>query len=347
MRDQRRKEVLMNPTRRSLLCAMVAAGVVSSVPRSIAAEPDRFGLFTSRIDGQDVQRILSDPKREMNHARVSPDKQWITFTRYNHYGPQGLAREDPEGYEESEIMLVRLDGSGLASLVPPKKGIVAANGQWTEDGKAILFVSNDNTGRRPQISRIDVATRRITRVALSDDLAAADPHIVDGVLAVSARDPRQKRMAIFLHDVKSGVTRQLTYPVKAKGEREGPLLIGDYDPKISPDGRKVATFRNVGKDNWHIVVVDVASGESHDISQARAVDAVPDWSSDGKLLVFWHVDPERLKLSGLYTVKPDGTARRRFPLPGCYLYTMPAFFPGEGSGPSARIVFSGQRNPAL
>ncbi len=42
-----------------------------------------FGVFTSTLDGRDFKKIISDPYREMNHARVSPDKNWITFSRFN------------------------------------------------------------------------------------------------------------------------------------------------------------------------------------------------------------------------------------------------------------------------
>ena len=77
------------------------------------------------------------------------------------------------------------------------------------------------------------------------------------------------------------------------------------------------------------------------------VDGVPEWSSDGRRLIYWHANLKELKKSGLYTMDPDGRDRRRIPLPGGHFYTMPAFFPGEGSGDSARIIFSAQKNPLL
>lgn len=311
-----------------------------------AADPERFGIFIATLDGRDVRRILSDPRREMNHARVSPDGNWITFTRYNKLGWNGIAKEEG-GYLETEIMLARIDGSELRSLVPPRKDTVAANGYWTPDGKSILYVSTDNPRRRGQINRIDLATGNISKVAIKGDPWAADPHQVGQRMAVSVFDEARKANTIWLVDLPGGQARQVTRHGLAGIDRVIKAPLGDFDPKLSPDGRKLVAMRNLGRHNWHIVLVDLDSGGERDLSAAQAVDGVPEWSNDGRKLVFWHVDPRELKNSGLYTMNSDGAERRRIPLPGGYFYTMPAFFPGEGSGGNARLIFSAERNASL
>ena len=311
-----------------------------------AAEPERFGLFVATLDGREVRRILSDPRREMNHARVSPDGNWITFTRYNKPGWNGLAKEEG-GYQETEIMLARIDGSELRSLVPPRKDTVAANGYWTPDGKAILYVSTDNPRRRGQINRIDLATGRVEKVAIAGDPWAADPHQVGQRLAVSVFDEKRKANSIWLVDLPTGAARQVSHHGLAGIDSATKAPLGDFDPKLSPDGRKIVAMRNLGRHNWHIVVIDPDTGRERDLSAAQAVDGVPEWSGDGRQLVFWHVDPSGLKNSGLYAMNPDGGERRRIPLPGGHFYTMPTFFPGEASGGNARLIFSAERNPHL
>jgi Tol biopolymer transport system component len=309
-------------------------------------DPNQFGIFISHLDGTDVRRILSDPSREINHARVSPDKQWITFTRYNKKNFSGLAKEE-NGYEDSEIMLARIDGSNLQTLVPTRKGMIAANGYWTEDGKSILYVSNDNKVRQGQINRIDIATRSISKVNIPGDPWAADPHQIGKYLAISSFDPVLKKNSILISEQGNNRVRVVTSPAKAGIDPDMKLPLGDYDPKISPDASKVVTMRNLGKHNWHSIVIDLNTGIESDISPEVSVDGVPEWSSDSKLLIFWHVDTANLKKSGLYTKDTRGANRTRIPLPGKMFYTMPAFFPGEGSGPKARIIFSGQKNPDL
>lgn len=331
------------------VCAVLGAALALFLfaCASVAADPQSFGIFTSTLDGSNVRRVLSDPDREMNHARVSPDKNWITFTRYNKRGLFGGDAKEDNGYEESEIMLVRADGTNLQSLVPSRKGMVAANGYWTEDGSAILYVSNDNSQKRAQISRIDVASRKISKVPLEGDLWASDPHLVGDKLAVSVLNEEKKNMSIWITDSSGRKSRQITFPSGTGIDPATKTPLGDFDPKISPDGSKLVAMRNMGGHNWHAVVIDLKTGQERDISPDKSVDGVPEWSSDSRKLIFWYADTKELMNSGLYTMNPDGSNRQRIPLPRGFFYTMPAFFPGEGSGPSARIIFSGHKNSRL
>ncbi|HTY99082.1 MAG TPA: hypothetical protein VMB75_04570 [Rhodocyclaceae bacterium] len=328
-------------------CPLIAALAFAAILSAAAAEPDRFNIFIATLDGRGVQCLVSDPRRELNHARVSPDGQWITFTRYNKRGFFSSVAKEEDGYEETEIMLAHIDGRDPETLVPPRKDLVAANSYWSENGKAILFVSNDNPRHRGQINRIDLATRTVTKVPIAGDPWAADPHRVGDQLAISVFEPEQKQTAIWLAAADGSRARQITFPGMAGKASGGKTPLGDFDPKISPDGRRVATMRHLAKDSWHVIVVDLASGGEQDISPARAVDGVPEWSGDGSKLVFWHVNVDELRTSGLYTMNPDGSDRRRLPLPHGYFYTLPAFFPGEGAKGEARIIFSGEKNPFL
>ncbi|RME05044.1 MAG: hypothetical protein D6805_00995 [Planctomycetota bacterium] len=302
-----------------------------------------FGIYISTLDGRNMRVLVSDPYREMNHARVSPDQKWVTFTRYNKRGPKGLAMEKG-GYEETEIMIIRLDGTGLESIVPPKKGIVAANGYWTPDGKGILYVSTDNPERKPQINLIDLKTRRIIRIPTPEGFWVADPHQVKDRLVFSViKKGKKVCQCIWTMKVDGKDPVQLTSPKISSKKRVHPPL-GDFDPKLSPDGKRVALMRQVKERIWHVVIVDLENGKEMDISPFDSVDAVPEWSSDGRLLIFWHVDPKRIKNSGLYTMRPDGKERKRIPLPHGYFYTMPAFFPREGPDGRIRIIFSARKD---
>jgi hypothetical protein len=99
--------------------------------------------------------------------------------------------------------------------------------------------------------------------------------------------------------------------------------------------------------NIHTIIVDLKTGKETDISKGITMDVMPEWSSDGKLLIFWHGDPKTPPNSGLYTIRPDGSERKRVPLPRGYLYRMPAFFPGEGSSDKTRIIFTGKKMPGM
>ncbi len=326
----------------------IKKGVAEDNPGS-----DRFAICTATLDGENMTKIISDPYRQMTHVRVSPDKKWIAFTRYNKRRQGGIATEK-DGYDETEIMLIRLDGTGLKSLIPPRKGIVACNSYWTPDGKALLYVSTDNPGRRPQIKRLylnnNMEIQNITTLPVPENLLPVDPHQVGNLIVFPAINIIARDRGIWIMNADGTDLRQLTYP-KEDPEGKDPIArhkagTGDNDPKLSPDCSRVAFMRHIErKYHWHIHIVDVKTGEEKDLSAARiplgcpALDAMPEWSSDGKLLIYWHIDMG-VRQVNLYTMKPDGSERKRISLPRGHSYTMGSFFPGEGSGKKARIIFS-------
>jgi Tol biopolymer transport system component len=326
--------------RKTLLITLsILVVVIYLAARLQASDPEEFGIFTSTLDGKNVKRLIAD-SREMNHARVSPDGKWITFTRYNKKG-FGTPAVETNGYELTELMIMRIDGSDVRSLIPPKKNEFAANGYWTPDGKGILFIAKPPRGST-ELRRYDVASAQMVPLKGPAGMWLTDPHQVGRNIVFPAQDPKaKKKNTIWMMDDDGRNVRQLTNPSPSD-----PYPV-DFDPKLSPDGTKVAVMRQIGKDNWHIIIVDVSSGRERDLSSADAVDGVPEWSSDGRLLVFWHVNPKDLRSSGLYTITADGRQRTRIDLPRGFFYTMPAFFPGDGSNSNARIIFSARKNRAL
>ncbi|MHA2283343.1 MAG: TolB family protein [Promethearchaeota archaeon] len=330
----------------SVLALLLVLPFISCEPTS-QYDPHRFGIFISTLDGKNIQRIASDPYREMNHARVSRDKKLITFTRYNSKGRDGFARELNSSYDQSEIMVMRMDGSELRNLTSPRKGKVAFNSYWAPNGKSFIYVHNDNAKSKPNIYRFNITSKRITRVPTPQGLEVADPHQVGNKIVFPVTHHTKGNRFhgdIWIMNADGSQAKKLTEPKIGKNFTPP---FGDFDPKLSPDGSKVAVMRHLDGPNWHIIVVDVKTGKERNLSKSVATDAVPEWSSDGKLLIFWHVDLKNLKNSGLYTMRPDGSNRKRIPLPRGYFYTMPAFFPGEGSGSNAHIIFSAEKNPRL
>jgi len=299
----------------------------------------------STLDGKNMKPIITDSFREMNHARVSPDKKWVTFTRFNNR-KKGLA-EEKGGYLNTEIMICRLDGTGLRSLTPHRRLKAFVNSYWTPDGKGVIFINNDLLKKRFQISYIDIATGHIRRVPTPPDHVASDPHQWGNKIVFPVIGREDNPNGIWIMNADGKDARQLTRPIVPKSAMNLKPRPGDSDPKISPDGTKVACTRHIGKANLHTIVVDIETGEEKDLSKGLTCDVMPEWSSDGKLLVFWHADPKVPRNSGLYAIRPDGTDRKRISLPRGYFYKMPAFFPGEGSGKDARIIFTAKKMPGL
>ena len=315
-----------------------------SVVQAAEYDPYRFGIYTARLDGSGFKRIIAHSTKQMTHARVSPNGKWITFTRYNWKGPDGLAQEK-NGYVQTSIMIARIDGTGVQTVVPPRRGVIAANSSWTPDGRGLIYVSTDNPRRKPQIYHIDLKTRRISRIPTPPKLFVSDPHQVGNLLVFPAIG--NQAQGLWLMYVNGSRPKRLTNPQFRPTRSWSRFRRGDYDPRFSPDGTKIAFMRHFGGETWHVIIVDTKTGRQRDLSRGQTTDGLPDWTSDGKRLIFWHVDRRRPRQIGLYTMKPDGGDRRMIPLPRGMMYFHVSSFPGEGSGNRARIIFVGTRNPKI
>ncbi len=319
----------------------------TSAARSAASTasraPAHFGIYTARLDGSDVQTVMTSPDREMTHPRLSPDGRRLVLTRYNNRGKDGKATEE-QGYANTEIMVVNLDGTGLETIVPPKPGVMAANGGWTPDGKSLIFISSDNPQRQPEIRQIDLATRRITRVPTPPGLAATDPHWEGSELVFPAKG--EGADVLWTMKADGSDARQITRPTQLR-KRGSMELYGDFDPKLSPDGSRVAFMRIAGGDGWRVMVLDRKTGQERNLTPDGVIEGLPTWSSDGKLLLYRHIDRKKPREIGLYTMTPEGNDRKMVPIPRGFLYNHGTFFPRDGSASRARIIYTGTVAPGL
>ncbi len=315
-----------------------------------------FGLYTANLDGSWMKLLISDSWRQMTHARVSPDRQWVAFTRYNNIGKDGCASENEGNYDEpleqykgTEIVLMRIDGSDVRTIIPHEKDKVSANSYWTPDGKGLIYVSAPNEKGNPQINHIvfdnNMEIKSSSKIPIPENVIPTDPHWRGDWIVFPATDPVTRTRGIWRIKYNGEGLEQLTWP-KTK------VPIGDNDPKFSPDGSKVAFLRQVKEGAFfHAVIVDVNTKEEKDLSAGylpenaiAAFDGPPEWSSDGELLIFPHILVDKEKaLSELHIIKSDGSGRKKVPLPREYLYFHTAFFPDEGSDDNARIIFSAHK----
>jgi Tol biopolymer transport system component len=287
---------------------------------------DRFGIYTVELSGKYHRTVTTSDWQQLSHPRISPDREWVTFTRYNNKGKDGTARENGIDYTNTEICTCRVDGTQVAIAVPAKPGIMSANSSWASViTLRLLWASSDNEMRLPVILAADLTSGRIDYLPTRG--AAVDPHVVGQQLVyVEPGKPNTVRTMTL----NGWQDRQVTSPKRTFWELlSGVAMHGDYDPKLSPDGKKVAFMRLKGANDWRVYVIDLASGRE---TQIAAPGINPDWSSDGKRIIYSHY-------TGLSTIRPDGSDRKVLLLPVDRIYNHPAFFPTDGSGQNARIIY--------
>jgi TolB protein len=112
---------------------------------------------------------------------------------------------------------------------------------------------------------------------------------------IAFNSDRSGTMNIWIHDLDSGDTRQLT---------TGPG--GDFQPNWSPDGRSVVFFSNRAG-NADIWSAEVESGRIRQLTSDPAIDVNPFYSPDGRSIVF-HSDREgRMEV---WRIDADGDGAR-------------------------------------
>ncbi len=249
---------------------------------------------------------------------------------------------------------MRADGSELRTIVSPKKGIMAVNSNWTDDGKGFVFVSTDNKNKVPEIRRAYLNSKmeitHFSTIQLPNYLVPVDPHLHKGHLVFPAVDLRDMVRGLWLANEDGSGVRKLTTPTNpGSGDIVKHPASGDNDPRFSPDGSQVAFMRLVqGNGLWSIYTVDVATGEEASLTRRylspTQFDAVPEWSGDGGKLIFWTVDIKKVEFT-ITTINPDGSQRNTVFSHPYEFQQSPTFFPSTGSGPHAKIAFGFRKVP--
>ncbi|HEV7921970.1 MAG TPA: S9 family peptidase [Thermoanaerobaculia bacterium] len=213
----------------------------------------------------------------------SPDGEWLAFN-----GPDGL-------------QLAKKDGSGIVTVGKTEGTnsplqLQGATVAWSPDGRTIAYVSSTPGPETDEVSGDPVVLRRFL---YKPDLAEGNTRLNDN-----------RRLHIFLYDVATKQTRQLT-----SGHH--------YEHSIawSPDGSELAFVSNRDEDedqffNYDLFAVRVKDGEIRRITATESAEYQPRYSPDGKSLLFLGTrrgltDLETtMEDTHVWTVEADGSNRR-------------------------------------
>lgn len=311
---------------------------------------DLFGVYTAQIDGSHCSRLLSDAKRELTHARLSPDKSRMTLTRYNRVLGSGLAEENGSDYLNTEILIANADGTGLRSVTKTGATVMNANSSWIDNDHLIFVHSPDICTTLAELRVLDLTTNKDYRLPTPEHQAVADPTVRNGLVGFPLIDTSTKPNAcnpLWMMNLSGKNLTQLTKPVIT--EAQAPLLfrLGDYDPWLAPDGKSVVFMRYRGGTDWRIYSINLDTKEERELTPPHIPCGIPKWSNDGQSIVYVCWDNSDLKNLGLYLMQHDGTSRHQIALPAGYLYTHPSFVPETGGASTPQIIFSARKVPAL
>ncbi len=260
---------------------------------------------------------------------------------------------DPD-QTKGAIFTMNPDGSHIRQITHPPKGWRDNVPAWSPDGKRITFerFKSDESTSRIMVVNPDTANTRTVVPCGGRCVAAIDPEFSpDGDSIVYARgvgpfvpkgQPRKTPewklySAIFIVGLDGKNSQQITStPERQKGQ----LATETSDPVISPNGKMLSFIRtNFQKENDRSAVFVQPLGSPEDAQRITPwklnCQNNPDFSTDGKLVLFRCLPKGEEGPSNLYWVHPDGTglhALTHAPAAKQYLGSSfsPSFHKGEG-----------------
>lgn len=282
-------------------------------PKKVRKEGDDSiaEIYTMMIEGTELIRLTYNSYYE-NHVHVSPDGTKFVFTAFtkdlNRDGEVGEADMD-----SSEVGIMDIDGNNYKLLTNNEFADFGA--VWSPDGQRILFTTN-RFGGQFDLATINIDGSDLQRLTSTPDAWEMDPHWGKAAIVFNRWTPGKKPFpGIWKMNSDGSHEVQLTDPSFPSMSKGAPF--GDMDPKISPDGKKIAFERhqnnrgNFGLGDYDLYVMDIDGRNIKDISQNSIAEAVPVWSPDSKKLVFWVVSENLEDALEIFVINSDGSGRRK------------------------------------
>jgi serine/threonine protein kinase len=251
-----------------------ASGLVWTGPRQVLFSEMKTGIHMgivaadeNRLGARDVY-LPNDEPGMAHRSYLSPDGKWI------------LLVEMDQDHLWLPCRLVPMNGSTSGRHVGPLGG-GCTFAAWSRDGKWMYFTADPGGVNHIWRQRFpDGQPEQITSGPTEEEGVAMAPNGRSFVTAVALQNT-----SLWIHD--------------AKGERQISLEGNGYNPKFTPDGKKLcylivkeasnqfASYRNPGE----LRIADLESGRSEPVVRGLSVLDY-DISADGQRVVIWTTDNE-------------------------------------------------------
>jgi TolB protein len=284
-----------------LVLGMSACADGSQPPSTEVPRQERWGIYALDLESKAVELIYSSPNR-------------ITTVRLNAVGDRFVISQNVgEGFDFAEIFTLGVDGQNLQRLT--ENEVWDLYPAWSPDGTQIVFLSWRDVGLDLYV--MDADGNNPARLFDSGG-HDADVHWVGDQIVFTSNN----RIWIMNDDGSNAVP--ITDPPQAGEWGEANLPYGDYDPRLSPDGTRVAFERMVDTSLPHggydLFVVDVDGANLIRLTHSGYAQGFPSWSHDGSQIVYVVSAIRGEGRYDLYLMKSDGNDNRNI---------TPSWFPTE------------------
>ncbi len=153
---------------------------------------------------------------------------------------------------------------------------------WSPDGRRLAYLRLGEPQGAILVASLEDRSERVVSRVFPSRYGLASRHLdwsPDGAwLALDDADSPHEPLSIFLVSPASGERRRLTQPDTA--------IIGDVDPRFSPDGRTLSFVRAFHRAHQELFAVPLSGGAPRQLTSDGAQISGQDWMPGGRTLVF-------------------------------------------------------------
>jgi Tol biopolymer transport system component len=315
------------PAARALLAlALLPVVLVSGCRKNNKVVPHegRFGIYELRLASEEVRLVYStDREIQTSSLRLDATGGKLLFAQ----------KVDGDSNEHLEICTVGTDGSGFQRLTNnPFWDVYPA---WSPDNTRIAFLSWRGTDFDIYVMNADG-----TGDTLLYDSGSHDGDVDWGTGSIVFTSGYR----IWKMNDDGTAAAPVTNPANAGQWGNANLPIGDYDPKLSPDGTRIVFERledpSTTHGRYNFFVVDTGGAGETRLTSSGHAQGLASWSHSGFKLVYVVAAVEEQGAYDIYTMNADGTDNRNVTpsyFPTGFLCHAPTFARGDSA-----VYFIGQ-----
>jgi TolB protein len=253
---------------------------------------ERWGIYSLDPDMQNVELLYSSSQR-------------ISNLRLNHVGDKFVFSQPVGGDDNAreEIFTLGIDGQNLQQLTD--NSFWDLYPAWSSDDTRIAFLSMQGTNLDIYVMNADGSNQ--TRL-FDSGFHDADIHWTGHQITFTA-DNR-----IWIMNDDGSDAHSISEPPRAGEWGNANLPFGDYDPRISPDGRRIVFERLVDDQsshgNYDLYRMNIDGSNLTRLTNNGYSQGLANWSHSGDRIVYTVAAIGDEGKYDIYMMKFDGTENR-------------------------------------
>ncbi len=292
-------------------------------PKTVPHEAE-YGIYALHLGTQDVRLVYSTPKEIQTSAlRLDVAGGKLLFAQ----------KVDGDSNEHLELCTVGTDGSGFRRLT--SNFLWDLYPAWSPDNTRIAFLSFRRSDLDIYVMNADGTGDTLLHDSGSHD---ADVDWVGSSIVFTSG------FKIWKMNDDGTEAAAVTNPANAGQWGNANLPIGDYDPKLSPDGSRIVFERledpSTTHGRYNLFVVDSNGTNETRLTCSGYAQGLASWSHSGTRLVYVVAAIEEQGAYDIYMMNADGTDVHNVTpgyFPDGFLCHTPVFAKGD-----SELFFVGQ-----